>query len=37
MKLSDHVDWSSLVIIVATFVMFAVALFIKGFTKEILL
>ena len=37
MKLSDQVDRSSLVIIVATFVMFAVALFVKGFTKEILL
>ncbi len=37
MKLSDQVDRSSLVIIVATFVIFAVALFVKGFTKEILL
>ena len=37
MKLSDQVDRSSLVIIVATFVMFAAALFVKGFTKEVLL
>ena len=37
MKLSDQVDRPSLVIIAATFVMFAVALFVKGFTKEILL
>jgi hypothetical protein len=37
MKLSDQVDSSSLVVIAATFVMFAAALFVKGFTKEILL
>jgi hypothetical protein len=37
MKLSDQVDRPSLVIIAATFVMFAAALFVKGFTKEILL
>ena len=37
MKLSNHIDLSSLAIIVATFVMFAIALVVKGFTKEILL
>jgi hypothetical protein len=37
MNLSDQIDRPSLVIIAATFVMFAAALFVKGFTKEILL
>lgn len=36
-KLSDYIDLPSLAIIVATFAMFAVALFVKGLTKEILL
>ncbi len=37
MKLRDHIDPASLAIIVITFVMFAVALFVKGIGKDLLL
>ena len=36
-KLSDHFDGWSLAVIVLTFVLFAVALFVKGFTHDLLL
>jgi len=35
--MKQHFDWGSLVIIVITFLLFAVALFVKGLTKDLLL
>ena len=35
--MKQHFDWGSLVIILVTFLLFTVALFVKGLTKDLLL
>ena len=35
--MSEHLDFGSLVVIVITFVLFVVALFVKGFVQDMLL
>ena len=35
--MSEHLDFGSLVVIVITFVLFVVALFVKGFVNDLLL
>jgi hypothetical protein len=36
-KLRDHFDGWSIIVVTLTFVLFAVALFVKGFTHDLLL
>ena len=37
MKLRNHIDPASSIVIVVTFVLFTIALFVKGFTHDLLL